>query len=77
RNARGLPIRRQDPKGFIVGYQYDKALRLAALINENDATYTFAYDDSDRLIEEKRIDQLTRRFSYNLGGNLTQVEEIG
>ncbi|RMT88521.1 Rhs family YD-repeats/PAAR motif protein, partial [Pseudomonas amygdali pv. sesami] len=31
----------------------------------------------DRLIEEKRIDQLTRRFSYNLGGNLTQVEEIG
>ncbi|MBI6788695.1 PAAR/RHS domain-containing protein, partial [Pseudomonas syringae] len=77
RNARGLPIRRQDPKGLIVGYQYDKALRLAALINENDATYTFAYDDSDRLIEEKRIDQLTRRFSYNLGGHLTQVEEIG
>ncbi|SOQ03922.1 type IV secretion protein Rhs [Pseudomonas syringae pv. syringae] len=62
---------------MIVGYQYDKALRLAALINENDATYTFAYDDSDRLIEEKRIDQLTRRFSYNLGGQLTQVEEIG
>ncbi|QHF10610.1 sugar-binding protein [Pseudomonas syringae UB303] len=60
-----------------MGYQYDKALRLAALINENDATYTFAYDDSDRLIEEKRIDQLTRRFSYNLGGQLTQVEEIG
>ncbi len=60
-----------------MGYQYDKALRLAALINENDATYTFAYDDSDRLIEEKRIDQLTRRFSYNLGGHLTQVEEIG
>ncbi|RMQ81391.1 Rhs protein, partial [Pseudomonas syringae pv. tomato] len=32
---------------------------------------------SDRLIEEKRIDQLTRRFSYNLGGHLTQVEETG
>ncbi|MFH7420472.1 RHS repeat domain-containing protein, partial [Pseudomonas syringae pv. tagetis] len=30
-NARGLPIRRQDPKGLIVGYQYDKALRLATL----------------------------------------------
>ncbi|WP_183131751.1 RHS repeat-associated core domain-containing protein, partial [Pseudomonas syringae] len=37
----------------------------------------FAYDDADRLIEEKRIDNLTRRFSYNLGGHLTQVEEIG
>ncbi|KPX87654.1 Cell-wall associated Rhs family protein with YD-repeats and PAAR motif, partial [Pseudomonas amygdali pv. mellea] len=36
-----------------------------------------AYDDADRLIEEKRIDNLTRRFSYNLGGHLTQVEEIG
>ncbi|MFA0965871.1 RHS repeat-associated core domain-containing protein [Pseudomonas amygdali] len=77
RNARGLPTRRQDPKGLMVAYQYDKALRLAALSNENDATYTFAYDDSDRLIEEKRIDQLTRRFSYNLGGHLTQVEETG
>ncbi|KPC11389.1 Rhs protein [Pseudomonas syringae pv. maculicola] len=77
RNARGLPVRRQDPKGLMVAYQYDKALRLVALTNENDATYTFAYDHSDRLIEEKRIDQLTRRFSYNLGGHLTQVEETG
>ncbi|QIQ71960.1 DUF6531 domain-containing protein [Pseudomonas coronafaciens] len=77
RNARGLPIRRQDPKGLMVAYQYDEALRLVALTNENDATYTFAYDSADRLIEEKRIDQLTRRFRYNLGGHLTQVEETG
>ncbi|MBX6438855.1 DUF6531 domain-containing protein, partial [Pseudomonas syringae group genomosp. 3] len=77
RNARGLPTRREDAKGKAVAYQYDKAIRLIALTNENDATYNFAYDNSDRLIEEKRIDNLTRRFSYNLGGHLTQVEEIG
>ncbi|CAI8952055.1 hypothetical protein EMIT0P4_590001 [Pseudomonas sp. IT-P4] len=29
------------------------------------------------MIEEKRIDNLTRRFSYNLGGHLTQVDETG
>ncbi|RMS64033.1 hypothetical protein ALP63_04400, partial [Pseudomonas syringae pv. aceris] len=56
---------------------YDKAIRLTALVNENNATYNFVYDNADRLIEEKRIDNLTRRFSYNLGGHLTQVEEIG
>ncbi|RMT08540.1 YD repeat-containing protein, partial [Pseudomonas coronafaciens pv. oryzae] len=77
RNDRGLPKWRQDAKGQTITYEYDQAIRLVALTNENDATYTFAYDNSDRLIEEKRIDNLTRRFSYNLGGHLTQVEEIG
>ncbi len=77
RNGRGLPKWRQDAKGQTITYEYDKAIRLVALTNENDATYNFAYDDADRLIEEKRIDNLTRRFSYNLGGHLTQVEEIG
>ncbi|RML96875.1 RHS protein, partial [Pseudomonas savastanoi] len=76
-NARGLPTRREDAKGKAVAYQYDKAIRLTALVNENNATYNFVYDNADRLIEEKRIDNLTRRFSYNLGGHLTQVEEIG
>jgi RHS repeat-associated protein len=51
--------------------------RLTEHINENNAAYEFAYDASDRLIEEKRIDNLTRRFSYNLGGHLTRVDEIG
>ena len=51
--------------------------RLRALINENNAAYRFGYDTSDRLIEEQRIDNLTRRFSYNLGGHLTRVDEIG
>ncbi|EGH15843.1 Rhs family protein, partial [Pseudomonas amygdali pv. morsprunorum str. M302280] len=26
-------------------YEYDKAIRLIALTNENDATYNFAYDN--------------------------------
>ncbi|MEX6664250.1 RHS repeat-associated core domain-containing protein [Pseudomonas sp. W2-17] len=77
RTARGLPASRQDAKGQRISYEYDKAIRLTALVNENNASYEFAYDASDRLIEEKRIDNLTRRFSYNIGGHLTQIEEIG
>jgi RHS repeat-associated protein len=77
RTARGLPSSRQDAKGQRIRYEYDKAIRLTALVNENNAAYQFAYDASDRLIEEKRIDHLTRRFSYNLGGHLTRVNEIG
>jgi RHS repeat-associated protein len=77
RTARGLPSSRQDAKGQRIRYEYDPAIRLTALINENNAAYQFAYDASDRLIEEKRIDNLTRRFSYNLGGHLTQVDETG
>ncbi|MDH0747883.1 DUF6531 domain-containing protein, partial [Pseudomonas sp. GD03842] len=77
RTARGLPSSRQDAKGQRIRYEYDKAIRLTALVNENNAAYQFAYDASDRLIEEKRIDNLTRRFSYNLGGYLTRVDEIG
>ncbi|KRA97220.1 hypothetical protein ASD91_27840 [Pseudomonas sp. Root68] len=72
-----MPSSRQDAKGQRIRYEYDPAIRLTALINENNATYQFAYDACDRLIEEKRIDNLTRRFSYNLGGHLTQVDETG
>ncbi|NWC93003.1 RHS repeat protein [Pseudomonas sp. IPO3778] len=77
RTARGLPSSRQDAKGQRIRYEYDKAIRLTALVNENNAAYQFAYDASDRLIEEKRIDNLTRRFSYNIGGHLTRVDETG
>ena len=77
RTARGLPSSRQDAKGQRIRYEYDKAIRLTALVNENNAAYQFAYDASNRLIEEKRIDNLTRRFSYNVGGHLTRVDEIG
>jgi RHS repeat-associated protein len=77
RTARGLPSSRQDAKGQRIRYEYDKGIRLTALVNENNAAYEFAYDASDRLVEEKRIDNLTRRFDYNLGGHLTRVEEIG
>ena len=77
RTARGLPSSRQDAKGQRIRYEYDQAIRLTALVNENNAAYQFAYDASDRLVEEKRIDNLTRQFSYNLGGHLTRVDEIG
>ena len=77
RTARGLPSSRQDAKGQRVRYEYDKAIRLTALVNENNATYSFAYDVSDRLSEEVRVDNLTRRFSYNVGGHLTRLDEIG
>ncbi len=66
-----------DGKGQRVRYEYDKAIRLTALVNENNATYSFAYDASDRLSEEVRVDNLTRRFSYDVGGHLTRLDEIG
>ncbi|MBA1245047.1 RHS repeat-associated core domain-containing protein [Pseudomonas japonica] len=77
RNARGLPIGRQAPSGQRTEYTYDAAQRLSALINENNAAYRFCYDASDRLIEEQRIDRLTRRFRYTLGGQLAELTEIG
>jgi YD repeat-containing protein len=77
RTARGLPSSRQDAKGQRIRYEYDQAIRLTALVKENNAAYQFAYDACDLLIEEKRIDNLTRQFSYNLGGHLTRVNEIG
>ncbi|MGF6393561.1 RHS repeat-associated core domain-containing protein [Pseudomonas plecoglossicida] len=77
RTSRGLPSSRQDAKGQWIRYEYDTALRLTALVNENSATYSFAYDASDRLIEEVRVDNLTRRFSYNDGGHLVRLNEIG
>ncbi|UVL81286.1 RHS domain-containing protein [Pseudomonas putida] len=67
----------QDAKGQRIRYEYDKAIRLTALVNENNATYSFAYDASDRLSEEVRVDNLTRRFSYDVGGHLTRQDEIG
>ncbi len=76
RTARGLPSSRQDAKGQRVRYEYDKAIRLTALVNENNATYSFAYDVSDRQSEEVRVDNLTRRFSYNVGGHLTRLDEL-
>ncbi len=73
RTSRGLPSRRQDAKGEWIR----KALRLAALVNENSAVYRFAYDAADRLSEEVRVDNLTRRFSYDAGGHLLRLDEIG
>nr|WP_308700595.1 RHS repeat-associated core domain-containing protein [Pseudomonas ceruminis] len=75
--SRGVPISRQDAKGQWIRYEYDKAIRLTALVNENSAVYRFAYDASDRLSEEVRVDNLTRRFSYDAGGNLVRLDEIG
>ncbi|WP_054905676.1 DUF6531 domain-containing protein [Pseudomonas sp. NBRC 111144] len=77
RTSRGLPSSRQDAKGEWIRYEYDKALRLTALVNENGAAYRFAYDASDRLSEEVRVDNLTRRFSYDAGGHLVRLDEIG
>ena len=47
------------------------------MVNENSAAYRFAYDASDRLSEEVRVDNLTRRFSYDAGGHLIRLDEIG
>ncbi|BBH46041.1 hypothetical protein KU43P_25180 [Pseudomonas sp. KU43P] len=77
RTSRGLPSSRQGAKGQWIRYEYDKALRLTALVNENSVSYRFTYDASDRLIEEVRVDNLTQCFSYNEGGHLVRLDEIG
>ncbi|HBM63959.1 MAG TPA: sugar-binding protein [Pseudomonas sp.] len=46
RTPPGLPSSRQDAKGQRVRYEYDKAQRLIALFNENNATYSFTYDSN-------------------------------
>ena len=46
RTARGLPSSRQDAKGQRVRYEYDKVIRLTALVNENNTTYSFTYDSN-------------------------------
>ncbi len=55
-------------------YEYDKAIRLTALVNENNATYSFAYDVSDRLSEEVRVDNLTRLDEIGYGENAERPE---
>ncbi len=72
-----MPSARQDANGEWVRYEYDKAIRLTALVNENNASYRFAYDASDRLSEEMRVDNLPRRFSYDIAGHLIRLDEIG
>ncbi|WDY60294.1 RHS repeat-associated core domain-containing protein [Pseudomonas sp. PSKL.D1] len=74
RTARGLPSSRQDAKGQRVRYEYDKAIRLTALVNENNAAYRFAYDASDRLSEEMRVDNLTRLDEIGYGENAERPE---
>ncbi|KRP62127.1 hypothetical protein TU82_23385 [Pseudomonas orientalis] len=77
RNARGLPTQRRNAEGQRTQYEYDKAQRLVALVNENNATYRFDYDSADRLISELRVDQLQRQFTYNASGHLLCVTETG
>ena len=77
RTERGLPGRRQDAKGQRVRYEYDKTIRLTTLINENNASYSFAYDVSDRQTEEVRTDNLSRRFSSDIARHLTRLDKIG
>ncbi len=60
-----------------VHYEYYKAIRLTALVNENNATYSFACDASGRLSEAVRVYNLTRRLSYNVSGHVTRLDEIG
>ena len=77
RNARGLPTQHRNAEGQHTHYEYDKAQRLVALINENNATYRFSYDSADRLISELSVDQLHRQFTYNASGHLLYVDETG
>lgn len=77
RNPRGLLTKRFDPKDQTIIYQYDTVQRLIALLNENNEAYRFTYDNSDRLIQETRIDQINRNFEYDEAGYLSKLTESG
>ncbi len=47
------------------------------MVNENDDPCSFTYDASDRLSEEVRIDNQTHRFSDDIAGHFTYLDEIG
>ena len=49
--------------------------RLKTLVNENGDSYTFEYDERDRLIRETGFDGKMTRYTYNPAGELIREEE--
>jgi RHS repeat-associated protein len=68
----GLPAKRTNPLDHNLQYEYDEARRLARLINENGAAYTFSYDVSDLLLQETGFDNKRTQYHYNAAGELVQ-----
>ena len=66
----GLPVKRINPLGHSLQYEYDSAQRLAKLINENGAAYAFSYDQRDRLVEETGFDGKRTDYQYNAASEL-------
>ena len=49
--------------------------RLKTLVNENGDSYTFEYDERDRLIREIGFDGKMTRYTYNPASELIREEE--
>lgn len=54
-------------------YRYDSALRLVAVVNENDETYLFSYNLEGRIISETGFDGRVTDNTYDLTGNVTST----
>ena len=61
--------------GLTRAMEYDPAGRVTALINENHAVTTFAYDVMNQLIQETGFDGRTQRYHHDLTGKLTRSED--
>lgn len=73
RNLRGEVVAQENPSSGKVSLGFDAAFRLAALVNENQQAYKFAYDDADRLIEEQRIDGTRIEIEYDVANRVVAV----
>ncbi len=75
RTARGLPSSRQDAKGHQSRYEYDKANRLTALVNENNATYSCADTDQIATALEltDREGEIVWQATYRSWGSIEQL----
>lgn len=73
----GRPVARVDALGQALHYDYDEARRLAGLINQNGARYSFTYDVLDRVVQEQGFDGSITLSRYDAAGLLVEKQELG
>ena len=60
-----------------ISFNYDRALGLVSVVNENNVSWCFTWNSADQLQEETRFDGLTRRYTYDDRGQPIRLVELG
>jgi RHS repeat-associated protein len=68
----GRLIATQNPQGDEVKREYDRRSRLVALINENGERYGFSWGADSLLLEERGLDGVATRYSYDASGRVVE-----